>query len=289
MATGNPVKQAAQRLALPGDWRPTRPTFRGRGDHHKSSASKPARQASWRLTFRAWRQTRPFWGGLLLILGGLELLGIPLSGILSRGAVRLVVYIGIGGIFGVLIGILLIAAGVAIWVSPVHRVFYGIAGVVMGLASFPTSNLGGFFLCMLLAIIGGSIAVAWTPDPVRTPALAAASVPAGPAAASVPTEPAAASAPAEPATTEPAASVPTPLSPEAPTSPDLRPTAPADLTAGSGDLTAGSGGPAAGSAGPAAESGGPAAESGGPAADRSEPGEAPTEELPDDEAPEGRP
>lgn len=164
MATGNPVKQAVRHLALPGDWRPARLTFRGRGVHQTPSTSKPGKQASWRLTFRAWRQTRPFWGGLLLIVGGLELLAIPLSGILSRGAVRLVVYIGIGGIFGVLIGILLIAAGIAIWVTPVHRVFYGVAGVVMGIASFPTSNLGGFFLCMLLAIIGGSIAVAWAPD-----------------------------------------------------------------------------------------------------------------------------
>ena len=44
-----------------------------------------------------------------------------------------------------------------------HRVFYGVAGVVLGVASFPASNLGGFFLCMLLAIVGGSIAFAWAP------------------------------------------------------------------------------------------------------------------------------
>jgi hypothetical protein len=91
------------------------------------------------------------------------LLALPLSGILSRGAVKLVVYIGIGGVFGVLIGVLLITAGIAVWVSPAHRVFYGVAGVVLGLASFPASNLGGFFLCMLLAIVGGSIAFAWAP------------------------------------------------------------------------------------------------------------------------------
>ena len=233
MTTGNPVKQAAHRLALPGDWRSARPTFRGRGGHRGPSTSKPGKPANWRLTFRAWRRTRPYWGGLLLILGGLELLAIPLSGILSRGAVRLVVYIGIGGIFGVLIGILLIVAGIAVWVSPVHRVFYGVAGVVMGLASFPTSNLGGFFLCMLLAILGGSFAVAWTPDPVVV-------IGAG-----------------DPATSEPAAVEPTapaPTSPEAPTSPDL-------------------------------------------VAEEPEPGESPTEklpdnpteELPDNEAPEARP
>ena len=57
----------------------------------------------------------------------------------------------------------LIAAGIMLWVSPVHRVFYGIAGIILGVVSFPASNLGGFFLGMLLAIVGGSLAFAWEP------------------------------------------------------------------------------------------------------------------------------
>lgn len=116
------------------------------------------RWAAW----RAWRRSRPFWGGLLLALAGLELLAIPLSGILIHGAVKLVIYIGIGGVFGVLIGILLIAAGIMLWVDSGHRVFYGIAGIALGIVSFPASNLGGFFVGMLLAIVGGSIGFAWT-------------------------------------------------------------------------------------------------------------------------------
>jgi Family of unknown function (DUF6114) len=117
------------------------------------------RTASW----RSWRRTRPFWGGLLLCLAGIELIGIPLSGVLSHGAVRLVIYIGIGGVFGVLIGVLLVACGIAVWVNPAHRLFYGIAGALLGILSFPASNLGGFFVGMLLAIVGGSIAFAWAP------------------------------------------------------------------------------------------------------------------------------
>jgi hypothetical protein len=109
---------------------------------------------------------------VLLALAGLELLAIPLSGILIHGAVKLVIYIGIGGVFGVIIGALLIAAGIALWANPAHRMFYGIAGIVLGLASFPASNLGGFFLGMLLAIIGGSIGFAWTP--AEAPPVAAA-------------------------------------------------------------------------------------------------------------------
>jgi hypothetical protein len=120
---------------------------------------RPARLGGW----RAWRRSRPFWGGLLLILSGLELFAIPLSGDLMHGAVKLVIYIGIAGVFGVLIGALLLAAGLAIWLNQTHKTFYGVAGIVLGIVSFPASNLGGLFVGMLLAIIGGSIAFAWTP------------------------------------------------------------------------------------------------------------------------------
>ena len=100
---------------------------------------------------------------MLLYSRAFKLLTIPLSGDLGHGAIKLVIYIGIGGVFGVLIGLLLIAAGIMIWVNPLHRVFYGIAGIVLGIVSFPTSNLGGFFIGMLLAMVGGAIAFAWEP------------------------------------------------------------------------------------------------------------------------------
>ncbi|MGH3252974.1 MAG: DUF6114 domain-containing protein [Trebonia sp.] len=121
------------------------------------------RRAQW----RAWRRSRPFWGGLLLIVAGVELVLLPLSGVLVHGGLKLVIYIGIGGVFGVLIGALLIAAGTALLVNPAHRSFYGIAGIVGGLASFPASNLGGFFVGMLLAIVGGALGYAWSPLPVN--------------------------------------------------------------------------------------------------------------------------
>jgi hypothetical protein len=98
------------------------------------------------------------------MLAGLELLAIPLSGVLIKGAIKLVIYIGIGGVFGTLIGILMITAGIVLWANPTHRVFYSIAGAVLGLISFPASNLGGFFIGMLMAMIGGAIGFAWTPD-----------------------------------------------------------------------------------------------------------------------------
>ncbi len=124
-----------------------------------ASRQRPGRRQRW----RAWRRSRPFWGGLLLLLSGIELFAIPLSGVLVHGAIKLVIYIGIGGVFGVLIGALLIAAGLVTWFNPAHRTFYGIAGIVLGIVSFPASNLGGLFIGMLLAIVGGSVAFAWTP------------------------------------------------------------------------------------------------------------------------------
>lgn len=123
----------------------------------------PTRRPTRRQRWRNWRRTRPFWGGLLLILAGLELFAIPLSGVLIHGAVKLVIYIGIGGVFGVLIGALLVVAGLVSWFNQAHKTFYGIAGVLLGVVSFPASNLGGLFIGMLMAIIGGSIVFAWTP------------------------------------------------------------------------------------------------------------------------------
>jgi hypothetical protein len=131
-----------------------------------------AAAGSRRAAFGRWRRTRPFWGGFLLLLAGIELLLIPLSGILIHGAVKLVVYIGIGGVFGVLLGALLIACGLLLWLNPAHRTFYAIAGVLLAVLSFIASNFGGFFIGMLLGIIGGSMGFGWTPSadqPARRP------------------------------------------------------------------------------------------------------------------------
>jgi hypothetical protein len=117
--------------------------------------------------FRDWRRSRPFWGGLLLLLAGLELLGIPLLSVLAHGSVKVVVYIGIGGVFGVLIGGLLVACGLLVWFHPVQRVFYAIAGVLLAVASFVATNLGGFFLGMLLGVTGASLSFGWAPEPDR--------------------------------------------------------------------------------------------------------------------------
>ncbi len=142
-------------LAVPG--------LAGAGPAPRHRRARMAQWRAWMEQLRAWRRSRPFWGGLLMVLSGLELFALPLSSVLVHGAVKLVIYIGIGGVFGALIGVLLIVAGLATWFNAMHKTFYSIAGVVLGLASFPASNLGGLFIGMLLAIIGGAVAFAWTP------------------------------------------------------------------------------------------------------------------------------
>ena len=133
----------------------------------KPAARVRARAASGWQAFRAWRRSRPFWGGLLLLLAGLELVTIPLLSVLAHGSVKVVIYIGIGGVFGVLIGGLLVACGLLIWFHPVQRVFYAIAGVLLAVASFVATNLGGFFFGMLLGVTGASLSFGWTQGPGR--------------------------------------------------------------------------------------------------------------------------
>ena len=133
-----------------------------RSDGTRSDGARARAASAWQ-AFRDWRRSRPFWGGLLLLLAGLELIAIPLLSVLAHGSVKVVIYIGIGGVFGVLIGGLLVACGLLTWFHPVQRVFYAIAGVLLALGSFVATNLGGFFVGMLLGVIGASLSFGWTP------------------------------------------------------------------------------------------------------------------------------
>jgi hypothetical protein len=119
-----------------------------------------------RQRFRHWRRSRPFWGGLLVLLAGAEILMIPLMNVIMLAAAGLMMSMGLGGISGFLIGIVLTACGVLLWFDPAHRAFYGIIALAGGVISFPATNFGGFFLGLLLAITGGALAVGWTPLPL---------------------------------------------------------------------------------------------------------------------------
>ena len=154
-----PGAEDATRPDLPEPGRPP-PDQRQGGS---GSGRPPGAFRRGRAGFRAWRRSRPFWGGLLLVLAGLELLLIPVGSLLVHGAVKIVIYIGIGGVFGVVFGCVVAACGLLAWFHPAQRVFYAVVGVVLALASFVATNLGGFFLGMLLGVVGASLVFGWTP------------------------------------------------------------------------------------------------------------------------------
>ncbi|RBQ20708.1 hypothetical protein DP939_06390 [Spongiactinospora rosea] len=107
---------------------------------------------------RAWRRTRPFWGGLFIVAAGLELISIPLALDTLRAAI---VFGTVGA--GHLIAIALVIAGVLVWLQPGQRVFLGLIAVLLSLASFVYSNLGGFLLGMTFGLLGGMLTLAWSP------------------------------------------------------------------------------------------------------------------------------
>lgn len=109
--------------------------------------------------FRHWRKARPFPSGLLIILSGLEIWAAPYS------SIGVMIHEGIAGFSAVFVGTLLIVFGLTVWFATAYRAFAGIAAILLGLIALPTINIGGFIIGTLLALIGGGLAVAWTPRP----------------------------------------------------------------------------------------------------------------------------
>ncbi|GAA1807590.1 hypothetical protein GCM10009835_28260 [Planosporangium flavigriseum] len=124
---------------------------------HTPQASKAAGA---KRNFRQWRRTRPFWGGLLLILSGVELF---LSANMNLG--NLQVHLGPTGFLSYVIPALLILCGAGVWMTPNLRMFYGILGSLVAVYSLIGLNFGGFLLGLLFGIIGGAMAIAWSPVP----------------------------------------------------------------------------------------------------------------------------
>ena len=120
-----------------------------------------------RMAWRDWRRTRPFWGGLLIVLGGGEILS---TSVVSLGPTFRAGLGGVDGFLGTVIAFVLALCGLLLWFSPAQRVFYSIVAVVLALATFNTINYGGFFIGMLLGIIGGGLAFAWSPGTGGAPA-----------------------------------------------------------------------------------------------------------------------
>lgn len=115
-----------------------------------------------RAQFRTWRRARPFVGGLLTALGGVEMF---FSGQLDIGKIH--VQLGIEGLQATIIPIVLVLLGILVIAMPAHRVFYGVIALAVAVYSLVGVNLGGFFVGMLLASVGGVLTVAWIPKDVE--------------------------------------------------------------------------------------------------------------------------
>ncbi|MFF1557380.1 DUF6114 domain-containing protein [Streptomyces sp. NPDC058279] len=116
-----------------------------------------------RRRLRAWRRTRPFWGGLLVLLGGVELLLVPLS------PLTVLVGLGLGGTAAVGIGAALVVAALFLWFLPQAKAYVSVHALLLSVLSFVATNLGGFLVGMLLGVTGSALAFGWTPRPTTRP------------------------------------------------------------------------------------------------------------------------
>ena len=82
----------------------------------------------------------------------------------EQAPLPVVTHIGIQGMAGYLIPTFLALCGVLLWLNPIDRVIYSFLALFLALGSWITSNLGGFFVGMLVGVVGGALAFAWTTD-----------------------------------------------------------------------------------------------------------------------------
>ncbi|MDJ0460717.1 DUF6114 domain-containing protein [Streptomyces sp. H27-C3] len=114
-----------------------------------------------RRRFRAWRGGRPFWAGLLTMLGGVPIGWLPYAEIkIGHLTMAMATTAGAGSL---IIGVLLVTLGLTMWFHHIVRVFAGVASILLALVSIPVSNLGGFFVGFSLALVGGALSVSWVP------------------------------------------------------------------------------------------------------------------------------
>ena len=119
------------------------------------AAPAPEEHGGARRAFRHWRRTRPFWGGLLVAMGGGEMLA------LYHAAMKVTIHMGLYGLAGYAVPVLLVVLGLCLIFDPTHRLFYSVLSLLFAVASWMTSNLGGFIIGMLLAMAGASLAFGW--------------------------------------------------------------------------------------------------------------------------------
>jgi hypothetical protein len=108
-------------------------------------------------------------GGFFILLGGVALLflgalvGALLSGlsIVPLGADPVAMLNTLGAL-GILFGLIDVALGVVMFIKPGLSKILGAVVLVVSLASIV--SLGGFFLGLILGLVGGIMALIWKPN-----------------------------------------------------------------------------------------------------------------------------
>ncbi|WP_205631344.1 DUF6114 domain-containing protein [Brevibacterium linens] len=126
------------------------------GDTDSSEGAEMSEHAEKRQGFKHWRRQRPFIGGVLAVLGGIELF---FSGQLDLGNMQ--IQFGIEGLQATVLPIAIVVLALLSIFRPTHHVFYGIIALVLAVYSLIGVNLGGFIIGMLLSTIGSILVIAW--------------------------------------------------------------------------------------------------------------------------------
>ena len=127
----------------------------------ETPAAAPGQFSHRRQQFRDWRGTRPFWAGLFVLLSGFPIMYFPYAHLqLGHLTIAMSTTAGAGSL---IIGVLLVVLGISLWFQKHVRTFAGVAAILLALVSLPVSNFGGFVVGFLFALVGGAMAVAWSP------------------------------------------------------------------------------------------------------------------------------
>jgi hypothetical protein len=116
-----------------------------------------SRLPHWRAAFRAWRLTRPFWGGLWCVLGGALIAYFP-----SR-AFRFLLVTNGDIVLGVGVGVAVVLMGLVLWFAPSQRHLAGLLAILFSIVSLITSTFGGLVVGLVLGTVGGALGFAWSP------------------------------------------------------------------------------------------------------------------------------
>lgn len=112
-----------------------------------------------RRRFKAWRTSRPFAGGVLLVLASVVIAYVPMQ---MAGQLLMLgnAVSAVGLVFAGAVGL----SGLLALSEPEHSTYIGAAGIVASMLSV-FGALGGLLVGTLLGVLGGSLCVGWTDEP----------------------------------------------------------------------------------------------------------------------------